>query len=170
MIFLARPKFRNAKYSFICNDNGNIINEYKTLKENGIKDGYLILMNEEKKMEMIISDNSKIEEKKLKVMANKLKEEAHIDVVISAKDTKNLITIKFQSVNQHINCYAICSEKDIFNNVANKIFEKNQNLKSMEIFSYAMEIILMFINLYLKIILMTKMLSLYMILMIMMNK
>ena len=99
------------------------------MRDQKVKDGYLILMNEEKKMEMIISDNSKIEEKKLKVMANKLKEETHIDVVISAKDTKNLITIKFQSVNQHINCYAICSEKDVFNNVANKIFEKKPKFK-----------------------------------------
>ena len=128
-IFEIKPEFKNAKYSYICNDNGNIIKEYKSLKENGIKDDYLILMNKEEEMIYQVSDNSSIEKKILKAMAYKLKKETQIDVVISAKDTKHLITIKFQSTNQLINCYAICNEKDIFNNVINKIFEKKPEFK-----------------------------------------
>ena len=79
------------------------------------------------------------EENNLAELAQNLKNESNIDVIISANNAKNVITLKFQSGDQMINCYVLCNENDIFNNIVNKVFEKNLNLKNMGTFFYAAE-------------------------------
>ena len=64
-------------------------------------------------------------------MADKLKEETKSDVIVSAKSTKNLLILKFQSIDQTVNCYVLCNKNDIFNSVANKVFEQNKEFKEL---------------------------------------
>jgi hypothetical protein len=121
-LFKLKSIFKELKLTYVCNTNGSFINEYQSLKENGIKDGSIIFMNTEKKISYLVSDNN--DNNGINVMAEILKEETKIDVVISAKNNIDLITIKFQSVDQNVNCFALCNEKDILNSVVNKVFEK----------------------------------------------
>ena len=65
----------------------------------------------------------------LEELAQNLKNESNIDVIISAKNAKNVITLKFQSGDQMINCYILCNEDDIFNSIVNKVFEKKPEFK-----------------------------------------
>jgi len=69
------------------------------------------------------------EKNNLLELAQNLKNETNIDVIISAKDAKNVITLKFQSGDQMINCYILCKENDIFNSLVNKVFEKKPEFR-----------------------------------------
>ena len=124
-IFKLKSIFKELKLAYVCNTNGRLINEYKSLKENEIKDESIIFMNTEREISYLVSENNNNNDNNgIYLMAEILKEETKIDVVISAKNNIDLITIKFQSVDQNVNCFALCNEKDIFNSVVNKVFEK----------------------------------------------
>ena len=123
-IFKLKSIFKELKLTYVCNTNGFFINEYKSLKENKIKDESVIFMNTEKNISYLVSEYNNNDNDGIYLLAEILKEETKIDVVISAKNNKNLITIKFQSIDQNVNCFALCNEKDIFNSVVNKVFEK----------------------------------------------
>lgn len=69
------------------------------------------------------------EENNLAELAQNLKNESNIDVIISANNAKNVITLKFQSGDQMINCYVLCNENEIFNSIVNKVFEKKPEFK-----------------------------------------
>ena len=69
------------------------------------------------------------EKNNLAELAQNLKNESNIDVIISATNAKNVITLKFQSGDQMINCYILCNEDDIFNSIVNKVFEKKPEFK-----------------------------------------
>ena len=130
-IFKLKSIFKELKLIYICNTNGMFINVYKSLKENNIKDESVIFMNTEKEISYLVSQNNdNNDNNRIYLMAEILKEETKMDVVISAKNNKNLITIKFQSVDQNINCFALCNEKDIFNSVVNKVFEKKPEFRN----------------------------------------
>ena len=129
-IFKFKSIFKELKLVYVCNTNGKFINEYKSLKENDIKDESVIFMNTERNISYIVSEKNKNnDDDEIYLMAEILKEETKIDVVISAQNKKNLITIKFQSVDQNVNCFALCNEKDIFNSVVNKVFEKKSEFR-----------------------------------------
>ena len=124
-IFKLKSIFKELKLVYVCNTNGRFINEYKSLKENDIKDESIIFMNTERDISYLVSENKNNNDNNgIYLMAEILREETKIDVVISAKNNENLITIKFQSVDQNVNCFALCNEKDIFNSVVNKVLEK----------------------------------------------
>ena len=131
-IFKLKSIFKELKLTYICNTNGMFINEYKSLKENNIKDESIIFMNTEKDISYIVSQNNNNDNNGIYLMAELLKEETKMDVVISAKNNENLITIKFQSGDQNINCFALCNEKDIFNSVVNKVFEKKPEFRNQK--------------------------------------
>ena len=126
-VFKLQPEFRD--YEYIYTWQKYVINRYHTLKKNHIKNGNTILMNNERKIWINYGNNNYNNEKKLKEMSDKLKEETKTDVIVTAKETVNLLKIKFQSDDQYINCYAICNGNDIFNNVVNKIFEIKPEFK-----------------------------------------
>ena len=123
-IFKLKSIFKELKLVYICNTNGRLINEYQSLKGNDIKDESIIFMNTERNISYTVSKNDNNDNDGINLIAEILKEETKIDVVVSAKNKENLLTIKFQSVDQNINCFALCNEKDIFNSVVNKVFEK----------------------------------------------
>ena len=124
-IFKLKSIFKELKLVYVCNTNGRFINEYKSLKENDIKDEGIIFMNTEKDISYLVSENNNNNDNNgIYLMAEILRKETKVDVVISAKNNENLITIKFQSVDQNVNCFALCNEKDIFNSVVNKVLEK----------------------------------------------
>ena len=124
-IFKLKSIFKELKLVYVCNTNGRFINEYKSLKENDIKDERIIFMNTEKDISYLVSENNNNNDNNgINLMAEILKVETKVDVVISAENNENLITIKFQSVDQNVNCFALCNEKDIFNSIVNKVLEK----------------------------------------------
>ena len=126
-VFKLQPEFRDYEYIYTCQKY--VINRYHTLKKNHIKNGNTILMNKERKIWINYGNNNYNNEKKLKEMSDKLKEETKTDVIVTAKETVNLLKIKFQSDEQDINCYATYNGNDIFNNVVNKIFEIKPEFK-----------------------------------------
>ena len=129
-VFELNPEFKEYDNEYVC--NGSFVNKYKSLKENNIKNDNLIIINDKKKERIIQPfhyDNDDKENEELKEMADKLKEETKIDVLISTKSTKNLLNLKFQSSDQKINCYVLCNKNDIFNSVANKVFEQKQEFR-----------------------------------------
>ena len=82
-------------------------------------------MNTERNISYLVSENNNNNDNNgINLMAEILKVETKVDVVISAENNENLITIKFQSVDQNVNCFALCNEKDIFNSIVNKVLEK----------------------------------------------
>ena len=89
-------------------------------------------MNTEKDISYIVLQNNNKDNNGIYLMAELLKEETKMDVVISAKNNEDLITIKFQSGDQNINCFALCNEKDIFNSVFNKVFEKKPEFRNQK--------------------------------------
>ena len=131
-VFKLNPEFKDYNNEYVC--NGSFVNIYKSLKENKIKCDNLIIINDKKKERIIQPfhyDEYDIEKEELKKMADKLKEETKSDVIISAKSTKNLLILKFQSIDQTVNCYVLCNKNDIFNSVANKVFEQNKEFKEL---------------------------------------
>lgn len=128
-VYETYPDYNIRNNTFICNKTR--VNEYKSLKQNNIKNKNLIILNKFIKScinGVFIKFESRKEEYELDSLAQKLKEETNIDVIVSAKDTKNIITLKFQSVDQKINYFVICNEDDIFNIVVNKIFEVKKGI------------------------------------------
>ena len=133
-IYEMHPTYNKKGNYFVCNNS--IVKEYMTLKENNIKNGNVITLIEHSgntvngvfikrpKTKYEIEEENKIEE-----LTKKLKEETNLDVIVLTKDTKDIITLRFKSGDQKINCSVICKNTDIFNSVANKIFEKNQVFK-----------------------------------------
>ena len=131
-VYELNPEYNHKKYYFFCNDNESIINEYKTVKENHIKNDYLTILAEKKYCinSVFHSDiQSGKEKEKLNSLADKLKKETNTDVITLARDTKNLISLKFLSDDQNINCYILCNKNAIFNTVANKVFEENKKFR-----------------------------------------
>ena len=124
------PDYNIRNNYFICNKSR--VNEYKSIKENNIKDMNLIILvkfTQNRINGVFVKVKKREEEYELDSLAEKLKEETNIDVIVSAKDTKNIITLKFQSVDQNINYFIICNEDEIFNSVVNKIFEVKRVFK-----------------------------------------
>ena len=69
------------------------------------------------------NNNIRNEEKKIKNLAEKIKREANIDVIILAKDTKYLMTLKWESYDNQINYYILCKEDNICNSILNQVFK-----------------------------------------------
>ena len=129
-VFELNPEFKDYDNEYVC--NGSFVNIYKSLKENHIKSDNLIIINDKKKERIIRPfryDKNDKEKEELKKMADKLKEETKSEVFISAKSTKNVLILKFQSIEQSVNCYVLCNKNDIFNSVANEVFEQNKEFK-----------------------------------------
>jgi vacuolar-type H+-ATPase subunit F/Vma7 len=129
-VYKTYPNYNIRNNYFICNKSR--VNEYKSLKENNIKNNNLIILikyTQNCVNGVFVKVKKREEEYELDSLAKKLKEETNIDVIISAKDTKNIITLKFQSVDQNINYFVICNEDEIFNIVVNKIFEVKKVFK-----------------------------------------
>ena len=124
------PDYNIRNNYFICNKSR--VNEYKSIKENNIKDMNLIILikfTQNCINGFFVKVKKREEEYELDSLAKKLKEEINIEVIVSAKDTKNIITLKFQSVDQNINHFIICNEDEIFNSIVNKIFEVKKVFK-----------------------------------------
>lgn len=66
-----------------------------------------------------------VEEKKLKNLAEEIKDETNIDVIIFAKDTKNIVFFRFFSLDKKIKYYIISHEDSIFNEIISKVYELN---------------------------------------------
>ena len=134
-VYELNPKLNYKNNYFVNYTNNSLINEYKTLKENNIKLGNLVVINQRKENKKIkqMLINIKNEEKEIKNLAERIKRDTNIDVVITAKKIIDLLIIKFQLGELKINwCYAICNGDDIFNNVVNKIFEKKPQFKEID--------------------------------------
>ena len=69
------------------------------------------------------------EKNNLVELAQNLKNETNIDVIIAANNAKDVITLKFQSGDQMINCYILCKEDDIFNSIVNKVYERKPEFR-----------------------------------------
>jgi len=72
--------------------------------------------------------------KNIKKISKKIKMKTNINVIISAKDTKNLITIRMIcNFSQDINYYILCDENEIFNSILNKIFKLKSIFKELKL-------------------------------------
>ena len=107
-----KKNLKNIGNTFLY--NGNNINENKSLKENKIKNNDIII---------VMEDIIKKKEKQLQNLAEKLKKDTNLNVIICVKDTKNLIILNFYSDDEKIHCLLICNEVQIFNEIINKVYE-----------------------------------------------
>ena len=131
-LYELNPKYNYKNNHFVNYTNNSLVNEYKTLKENNIKLGNLVILIQKKNsIDNIfgLRQYERDERKKLNLMAYKLKEESKKEVIILAKNTYNLIPLKFQSFSLNINCYVLSDKNEIFNKVANKVFEEMKKYK-----------------------------------------
>ena len=70
-------------------------------------------------------DLKDIKNEQMKKFAEKIKRENNnIAIVTTVDDTKDMITIFFESNDQIIRCAALCKITDYFNSVVNKLFER----------------------------------------------
>lgn len=98
-VYETYPDYNIRNNYFICNKS--IVKEYKSLKENNIKNKNLVILikfTQNCINGVFVKVKKREEEYELDSLAKKLKEETNIDVIVSAKNTTNIITLKFQSV------------------------------------------------------------------------
>ena len=105
LIFEKNQVFKEYGNIFLCNDIQ--VNEYKSIKENNLRDGNMIIID---KMREDIDDNNndpEREKRKLKKLAERIKKRTNNNAFSFAKDTKNILTIRFISLILNIDLYFI---------------------------------------------------------------
>ena len=115
-LFEEKPEFKHYITTFLY--NGNQIDINSSLKEIKIKDKDIIIVKK-------IENSNKIEEIKLRNLAEDLKKKTNIDVIIMAKNTKNLVLFKLFSEDLSIKYIFISNEDSIFNENISRLYELN---------------------------------------------
>ena len=122
-VFERKPEFRD----FLC--IGNVVNEYKSIKENKIKIeikfSLLKEMKKKKRKKVQIARQETITSKliiQITIIKNFKKED-----IIDEK--KNLIILQFLSMAQNIHHSILCKKDEIFSRVIERLLDKYPNYK-----------------------------------------